>query len=302
MADRLDGVMTFVQVVEAGSFAVAAERLNLTRSAVGKVIARLETRLGVRLIHRTTRSQSLTEDGQAYYERCVRALAELEAAEAELEGGRRTPRGRLRVSLPLAFGQLCVAPVLMNLARRHPKLQIDMSFSDRMVDLVEEGFDLAVRIGELRDSASLAARRLGVQYTSIGAAPSYLAQHSMPSSLDEMDGRDGIVYARAGALVPWDLHDEQSGQVKRVKIRPQLSMDDVQAIASAAIAGFGLARIPSWLLARYVKTGELVLVKGRCSLPPQDIHVVWPQTRYMASKTRCAIDALVAGIPALIED
>ena len=301
MTDRLDGVATFVQVVEAGSFALAAERLNLTRSAVGKVIARLETRLGVRLIHRTTRSQSLTEDGQAYYERCVRALAELEAAEAELEGGRRAPRGRLRVSLPLAFGQLCVAPVLMNLARRHPKLQIDMSFSDRMVDLVEEGFDLAVRIGELRDSTSLAARRLGVQYTSIGAAPSYLVRYGMPVSLDEMDGRDGIVYARGGALVPWDLHDE-AGQVKRVKINPQLSMDDVQAIAAAAIAGFGLARIPSWLLARYVKSGELVLVKGRCSLPPQEINVVWPQTRYMASKVRCAIDALVAEIPALIDE
>ena len=254
-----------------------------------------------RCTDRTTRSQSLTEDGQAYYERCVRALAELEAAEAELEGGRRAPRGRLRVSLPLAFGQLCVAPVLMNLARRHPGLHIDMSFSDRMVDLVEEGFDLAVRIGELRDSTSLAARHLGVQYTSIGAAPSWLAQHGMPVSLDDMEGRDGIVYARAGVPVPWDLHDE-AGAVKRVKVRPQLSMDDVQAIASAAIAGFGLARIPSWLLARYVKTGELALVKGRCSLLPQEINVVWPHTRYMASKVRCAIDELVAEIPALIDE
>lgn len=301
MTDRLDGVATFVQVVEAGSFALAAERLNLTRSAVGKVIARLETRLGVRLIHRTTRSQSLTEDGQAYYERCVRALAELEAAEAELEGGRRAPRGRLRVSLPLAFGQLCVAPVLMNLTRRHPKLQIDMSFSDRMVDLVEEGFDLAVRIGELRDSTSLAARRLGAQYTSVGAAPSYLARHGMPASLDEMHGLEGIVYARGGALAQWDFLDDE-GQPMRVNINPHLSMDDVQAIAAAAIAGFGLARLPSWLLARYVKSGELALVKGCCSLPPLEINVVWPQTRYMASKVRCAIDALVEEIPALIQE
>ena len=106
---------------------------------------------------------------------------------------------------------------------------------------------------------------------------------------------------RGGALVPWDLHDD-NGQVKRVKVEPQLSMDDVQAIASAAIAGFGLARLPSWLLARYVKTGELVLVKGRCILPPQEINIVWAQTRYMTSKVRCAIDSLVAEIPALIEE
>jgi len=231
----------------------------------------------------------------------VRALAELDAAEAELDGGRRAPRGRLRVSLPLAFGQLCAAPVLMQLARQHPQLQIDMSFSDRMVDLVEEGFDLAVRIGDLRDSASLAARRLGVQYTSIGASPAWLARHGMPRTLDDIDGRDGIMYARAGAPVTWDLLDD-TGEVKRVAVRPQLSMDDVQAIASAAIAGFGLARIPSWLLARYVKTGELVLVRGCCSLPPQEINVVWPQSRYMPSKTRCAIDALVAGIPSMLHE
>ncbi|SAK53203.1 LysR family transcriptional regulator [Caballeronia ptereochthonis] len=300
MNERLNGVETFVQVVEAGSFALAADRLNLTRSAVGKIIARLETRLGVRLIHRTTRSQSLTEDGQAYYERCVRALTELDAAEAELDGGRRMPRGRLRVSLPLAFGQLCAAPVLMDLVQAHPQLQIDMSFTDRMVDLVDEGFDLAVRIGELRDSASLAARRLGVQHTCICASPAYLARHGTPDTLDDLNGHAGVVYSRAGMLLPWDLRDEE-GRVKRVDIRARVSLDDVQAIASAAVAGFGLARIPSWLLARYLKTGELVLVRGQCSLPPQEINVVWPQTRYMPSKTRCAIDALVAGIPALID-
>jgi DNA-binding transcriptional LysR family regulator len=123
----------------------------------------------------------------------------------------------------------------------------------------------------------------------------------MPASLDAMHGRDGIVYARGGALAPWDFQDDE-GRPKRVNINPYLSMDDVQAIAAAAIAGYGLARLPSWLLARYVKSGELALVKGRCSLPPLEINVVWPQTRYMASKVRCAIDALVVEIPALIDE
>ncbi|WP_233496858.1 LysR family transcriptional regulator [Dyella sp. AtDHG13] len=301
MDDKLDGIATFVQVVEAGSFAVAAERLNLTRSAVGKIIARLEARLGTRLLQRTTRAQNLTEDGQAYYDCCVRALAELDAAEVMLEGGRQQPRGRLRVSLPIAFGHLCAAPVLMELARQHPGLSVDMSFSDRRVDLIEEGFDLALRIGELRDSSSLSARRLGLQYMSIGASPAYIARHGMPTQLHELEAHATIAYSRAGVAAPWDMRDD-AGHTTRVRIQPQLSTDDVQMIATAAIAGFGLARMPSWLLARYVKTGELVTVKGRCSQAPQDIHVVWPTTRYMPSKTRFAIDALVAAIPALLDD
>ncbi|WP_199096553.1 LysR family transcriptional regulator [Dyella sp. ASV21] len=301
MDDRLDGVATFVQVVEAGSFAVAAERLNLTRSAVGKIIARLEARLGARLLQRTTRAQSLTEDGQAYYDYCVRALAELDAAEAMLEGGRQQPQGRLRVSVPIAFGHLCAAPVLMELARRYPSLRIDVSFTDRVVDLIEEGFDLAVRIGELRDSTSLAARKLGVQYVSIGASPSYVAEHGIPTAWDDLERHAIVAHSRAGVTTPWDLRETQ-GHIRRLQIQPQLSMDDVTAIAAAAIAGFGLARLPSWLLARHIKTGELVQVKDRCNLAPQDIHVVWPKTRYMPSKTRCAIDALVAAIPAMLDN
>lgn len=194
MTDRLDGVAVFVQVIEAGSFTLAAERMNLTRSAIGKVIARLEARLGVHLLHRTTRSQTLTEAGQAYYDRCVRALAELDAAEAELESGHREPRGRLKVSVPIAFGHLCVAPVLFGLAQKHPNLQIDISFTDRAVDLVEENIDLAVRIGDLHDSTSLVARRIGVQDTSIAAAPSYLARRGTPVEIDDFEGHAGIAY------------------------------------------------------------------------------------------------------------
>jgi DNA-binding transcriptional LysR family regulator len=139
-------------VAEAGSFTLAAERMHLTRSAIGKVIAKLEARLGTRLLHRATRTQTLTEAGRAYYDRCVRALAELEAAEAELESGHGEPRGRLRVSVPLAFGHHCVAPILFRLASQHLELQIDISYTDRTtVDLVEQHIDLAVRIGELRD-------------------------------------------------------------------------------------------------------------------------------------------------------
>jgi DNA-binding transcriptional LysR family regulator len=173
--EQLNGIATFVQAVESGSFALAAHRMRVTRSAVGKSIARLEHSLGVRLFHRTTRRLNLTEDGQVFYERCVRALAEIDAAEAALDNGRRAPVGRLRVSVPVLFGRHCVAPVLSKLAHQYGGLKVEISFSDRIVDLVEEGFDLAVRIGTLTDSASLAARRLGTERMGIYAAPSYLA-------------------------------------------------------------------------------------------------------------------------------
>ncbi|KND56995.1 Transcriptional regulator, LysR family [Candidatus Burkholderia verschuerenii] len=257
--DKLSGVATFIKVVEAGSFALAAERLDLTRSAVGKSIARLETRLGVRLLHRTTRSQALTDEGQGYYERCLRALAELEAAEADLEAGRLEPRGRLRVSVPLALGHFCVPPVLFDLARRHPQLQIDISFGDRRVDLIEEGFDLAVRIGALPDSPTLVARRLGMQHVSFGASPAYLEEHGTPRTLDDLEAHRGIGLSVAGTVVSWDV-TEPDGRPRRVPLRPQLSMDDIQAVAGAVIDGHGIAWLPCWLLARYVRSGHLVAV------------------------------------------
>ncbi|VVD95775.1 LysR family transcriptional regulator [Pandoraea communis] len=296
MIGKLDGVDVFVQVVEAGSFTEAAERLHITRSAVGKVVTRLEARLGTRLLHRTTRNQALTEAGRAYYDRCVRALAELHAGEAELESGASEPRGRLRVSAPTAFGHRCVAPVLFALTRKHPELQVHISFSDRAVDLVEEGFDLAVRIGDVGGAGRLASRRIGVQNQSIGAAPSYLAQHGAPVAVEDFARHVGVTYARAGAVMPWTVL-EPDGMAKALPICGQLSMDDVQAIADAGRDGLGLVQLPCWLLSHYVTTGELVAVRERCAARPLDIHVVWPDTPYLPSKTRFAIEALATQIP-----
>ncbi|HDR9509026.1 LysR family transcriptional regulator [Burkholderia cepacia] len=300
MTDRLDGVTTFVQVVESGSFALAAERLDMTRSAVGKAVARLEKRLGARLLQRTTRSQSLTDDGQAYYDRCVRALAELEAAEADLDCGRNEARGKLRLSVPLAFGHHCVTPIVLDLARTYPHLRIDVSITDRFVDLVEEGIDLAVRIGTLADSTSLAVRRLGTQYGSLGAAPSYLARYGMPKSLDDLKHHRTIAYSRSGVPQPWDLR-APDGSTVRVDMQHQLSFDDVQAIAAAGASGFGIAWLPSWLLDYYVKRGEMAVVLDRCFVCEGDIHAIWPKTRYLPRKTRCVIDALAQAIPPMIE-
>ncbi|MCW7538440.1 LysR family transcriptional regulator [Aquabacterium sp. A7-Y] len=299
MNDRLSGIDVFVQAVEAGSFSLAAERLLLTRSAVAKTIARLEQRLGTRLFHRTTRSQSLTDDGQAFFERCVRALGELEAGEAELDSGRREPSGRLRVSAPVVFGRHCVAPLLLQLAARHPRLDIEMHFSDRVVDLVDDGYDLAVRIGPLPDSSSLAARRLGQQRMGICAAPSYLARHGRPANFDELSHHTGILYHRADGDKPWRVQHED-GQTREVRVQGRVRLDDLQAIADAAVAGVGLAWLPCWLMAPHLGSGALELVFSSRRVASVDIQAVWPQSRYLTAKTRVAIDTLVEGIPALL--
>ncbi|OIR03309.1 HTH-type transcriptional regulator DmlR [mine drainage metagenome] len=296
MSDRLKGISAFVEAVEAGSFALAAERMRLTRSAVGKSIARLEQRLGVRLFQRTTRSQSLTEDGHAYYERCVRALAELDAGALALDSGKSEPVGRLRVSVPVLFGRHCVAPVLLALGSQYPKLVIEISFNDHVVDMVEEGYDLAVRIGKLPDSSTLVARRLGTQRMVICASPSYLSQHGIPTSIEDLSKHVGIAYGRSGRITPWVVK-ESAGQELNPQVDIRLMFDDLQAITDAAVAGLGLAWLPCWLMAKHARAGELEMVLNCDNVLPAEIYAVWPQSHYLPTKTRTAIDALAAEIP-----
>src|SRR5262245_11165465 len=293
--DRMQGIDVFVQAAEAGSFALAAERMRVTRSAIAKSIAKLEQRVGTRLFHRTTRKQTLTEHGQAYYERCKRALAEIDAAEAIFDDGRREPAGRLRVSAPVIFGRHYVAPILTALVDRHTRLSIELSFSDRVVDLVEEGFDLAVRIGPLRDSTSLTARLLVADRYVMCASPSYLKQRGSPQAPDDFAGHAGIFYLTRGTDTGWQMRDA-SGKLKDLRVEKRLSFDDVQAIADAAIGGAGIARLPRWLVAPYLRSGELVLLPDTGGIAESEIHAVWPHTRYLPSKTRAAIDALAREI------
>lgn len=296
MNERLNGINVFVHAVEAGSFSAAAVRLHQTRSAVAKAIARLEERLGVRLFHRTTRSQSLTEAGESYYERCVRALAELDAGEACIGSGRSEPTGRLRISVPVLFGRQFVAPLMLELARRYPKLELDISFSDRVVDLIDEGFDIGLRVGPLADSSTLAARRLGQQRMLICAAPSYLARHGRPAQLDDVTRHDGILYARGRLVKAWEI--ATPGERPRDLLPVQrLMFDDLQVIADAAASGMGLVWLPCWLVAPYVKRGELEVLFDCGELEASQMHLVWPHTPYMPAKLRVAIDTLLEVTP-----
>lgn len=296
MNERLNGIHVFVHAVEAGSFSSAATRLHLTRSAVTKTIARLEDRLGVRLFHRTTRSQSLTDAGQAYYEHCARAIAELDAGEATVGTGRHEPTGRLRISVPVLFGRQFVAPLMMELARRYPQLVIDVSFNDRVVDLIDEGFDIGLRVGPLADSTTLAARPLGPQRMLICAAPSYLQQHGRPDGEQDIARHAGILYTRGRTVKQWEI-GAAGGKARTVMPIQRMLLDDLQAIADAAVAGLGLAWLPCWLMSPYVNRGELEVLFDCGEMEASQMHLVWPHSPHMPAKLRVAIDTLLEVAP-----
>ncbi|SEA53136.1 LysR substrate-binding domain-containing protein [Acidovorax soli] len=305
MNERLQGIEAFAAAVEAGSFALAASRLGRTRSAVGKSIARLEQRLAVRLFHRTTRSQSLTDDGQAYYERCRRALDELVAADAAIEAGRHAPVGTLRMSMPALFGRVCIAPLLLDLARDHEGLRLDLQFSDRRVDLVEERVDLAIRSGPLTDSSTLAARLLGHQWMGLYAAPGYLARHGRPAHwqalVDTAGSHRFACYGHDEQRPPsWPYHDGATGELREFEVPARVRCDSLEVLAASAEAGLDITRIPQWLAAPAVAAGTLVKLFDEAQPYGYALHAVWPSTRTLPHRTRVVIDTLAARLPALL--
>jgi DNA-binding transcriptional LysR family regulator len=297
--DRLTSMAVFVKAVDLGSFAAAAAALELSGPMVGKHVRFLEERLGARLLNRTTRRQSLTEFGRAYYERCRLVLAEAEAADALAADRLSEPRGKLRVTMPVLFGRRCVAPILLDLAQRYPALELDLSFGDPITDLAEGGHDLAIRTGDLEDKAGVIARRVARQRMVVCASPAYLERHGMPRRLEELGNHHAIIYRRSGRIRPWLF--PRDGQ-RPIEIMPagRLRLDDLDAIAEAAASGMGLAWLPCWLIRERIRTGALVRV-----LPDQpeflyDGYALWPQTPHLAPKVRVAVDALAAALPRLI--
>ncbi|SOY58588.1 putative TRANSCRIPTION REGULATOR PROTEIN, LysR [Cupriavidus taiwanensis] len=297
--DRLAGITAFVAAAQAGSFALAAARLGLTRSAVGKAIARLEARVGARLFVRTTRSLALTDDGQAFYERCAQALEDLDAAQHMLEAGRGAVAGRVRVSAPVVFGRHHVAPLLLELADRHPQLRLEGNFTDRLVDFADDGIDLAIRSGRLPDSDALVARPLGMQAMVLCAAPAYLRRHGAPASVGELASHQCLVYLHGSQPVPWSLAGADGNPVQP-GLSQRLGFDDIDTLAMAALRGAGVANLPLWLVRAPLQQGTLARVLPHASVSRTPMHLVWPRTRFLPSKLRVTIDLLVAALPAVL--
>lgn len=296
--DRLIGIEEFVAVVDAGSFSAAAERLNLSRSAVGKTIARLEERLGTRLCQRTTRSFKLTDDGHSFYEHCQVILTAVDAAETVITSGKDNVSGRLRLSLPVLFGRRCVAPVLFDLARQYPSLRFKVSFTDRPVDLVAEGYDLVVRNAGLPDTTNLAAKRIARQRMTVCASPSYLAAHGTPRTIDHITSHQAVLYGQDGNIRSWLFPNGKKG-FDTAKTTSRIILDDLEAVTDAAVRGMGIAWLPCWLIREHVEAGKLVILLPDVEHMIFDTHAVWPKQPYMPTRIRVLIDALAATLPGM---
>ncbi|MBP1887711.1 LysR family transcriptional regulator [Sinorhizobium mexicanum] len=302
--DRLASMAVFVKAVDLGSFAAAASALELSGPMVGKHVRFLEERLGVRLLNRTTRRQSLTDFGRAYYERCRVVLAEAEAADALAADHLSEPRGRLRVTMPALFGRRCVVPILLKLAERYPALELDLSFSDNFADLAGDGYDLAIRSlgagsGNLDDRAGTIMRRVARHHMVICGSPSYLDRHGRPRQIEDLGSHQGIIYSRSGRVHPW-LFPRDDGAPAEVTPLNRLRLDDLDAIADAAVAGMGLAWLPGWLVRERIRAGALVPLLSDQPGLHYDNYALWLQTPHLPLKVRYAVDALAARLPTLM--
>ncbi|CAG9226941.1 Transcriptional regulator, LysR family [Paraburkholderia tropica] len=289
---RFDGIAEFVLAAQLQSFTAAGLQLGVTSSAIGKSVSRLERRLGIKLLHRTTRRLSLTSEGEIYLGSCLRVMEDLDDTEDSLSTGQPEPRGQLRVTLPGAFGRRHIAPALLALARQYPQLDLTITFGDRTVDMVSEGIDLAVRIGDLKDDAELVARRLGEQYLVICASPDYLRKHGPVDGKAALLEHDCIVGWRRGARSTWLLRGPQ-GALEEQEIRVRHELGDGEMMVQGVLDGCGLSQLPTWLVHEHLQSGRLVTVLDAFAGGGMPIHVIRPRTRYVQPKVRVVSDALM---------
>lgn len=288
--EHLTAMAVFARVVEEGSFSEAARSLGLSKSAVSKQVGRIEDRLGTRLLNRTTRQLSLTEAGTAFYEGCRQMVQDAETAEAAVTHLAGAPRGTLRVNAPMSFGQLHVAPALPDFLARYPELSVEMQLNDRTVDLVEEGYDLAVRIGSLPDS-SLIARRLAPMRQIVCAAPDYLDQHGRPTHPRELKRHECLIYSYLAWGHEWRFKGAE-GEI-RVPLDGRLEINNGDALLSVARRGFGIAMLPSFLAAEDLHAGRLEAVLADwCRHEAGAVYAVFPASRNLSPKVRVFVDYL----------
>lgn len=290
--DRLAGIEAFVRVVESGSFVRAAERLAVSTSALSQRVADLEEHLATRLLNRTTRRLSLTESGQAFFERAVSLLADLEEAEALASSAAASPRGTLKITCATAIGVQRLAPAIARFALRHPALRFEVAAADRIVDLVDEGFDLALRIGTI-GSDQLVARKLGEMRLLMCASPAYLQRRGTPHTPADLAQHDLLSYAYSRNARAWALRGPAGEQIE-VRANGSLHANNGEMLVAAAVAGHGIVLEPDFHVARALADGSLVPVLPGYDGGGGDIWAVYPSRRHLSAKVRLFVEHLVA--------
>ncbi|MFM9816849.1 UNVERIFIED_CONTAM: LysR family transcriptional regulator [Spiribacter pallidus] len=290
--DRAAEMHMFVRAVDKGSFSAAARDLDLTPSAVSKQIRRLEDRLGVRLFNRTTRRVSLTEVGHAYYDRCSRIIQEIEEAEEAVTALNENPRGTLRVAATVAFGRVEVLPRINEFLDRYPDLNIEFELTDRQVDLIEEGIDVAIQWREQMEDPSLIARRLCVNRRIICAAPSYIEQFGKPTTPEALLDHNCLTLYEVSQFNDWAFEDAKKGH-RVLHVGGNFRANTADALYEAALAGVGLARLSTWLVMPAIRRGELVPVLPQYPHESSAYFLLYPHRRHLSRKVRAFVDFLV---------
>ena len=288
---NIQQVVAFAAAARNGSFAKAARELSQTPSTIAKSIGRLESQLGVKLFHRTTRQVSLTADGQQLFSQCQRILDEVELLRSAAAGARGEPSGLLRIEAPLTYGKRVVLPVLAKLLERHPRLRIDARLSDQVSDVIREGLDAAIRTGTLGDSR-LVARQIGQQSLVVCASPAYLERHGTPRIPADLGQHQCLLFRMpsSGRDRPWQFRID--GDIVEVQPESRLRLGDGEALVDAAIAGLGIAQVPDYMAADAHGAGRVVEVLREFRAPPIPISVVYPTSRMLPPRVRVLIDAL----------
>lgn len=288
--DRFDDLQAFVAVVEAGSFTAAADRLDVAKSAISRRVSGLEERLGVQLLRRTTRRLNLTDTGQSFYERSARILADLDEAEAAVGQEHGELRGNLRVALPMSFGLRHMSMPIAEFNRRHPRVTFDLNFNDRRIDLVEEGVDVAIRIGRLADS-TLIARRLFEVRTVLCASPDYLERRGTPKTPDDLLDHDCLGYSNLPDPGHWVCSDS-SGERHTVSVHVVMTASSGDFLCAAAAEGLGIALQPTFIAGDAIGRGELLPILTDYDWPVSPAYAIYPPTRHLSYRVREFIDFL----------
>jgi len=289
--DRLAAMQVFAQVVEAGTFAKAAERLAVSTSAASRHVAELEAHLQTRLLNRTTRRVSLTESGRAFYERTVQLLADLAEAEQEASSAAVVPRGTIRLTTSVNFGVRHVAPAIAVFLAEHREVRFDVSLSDRIVDLVEEGFDLAIRIGAPAGD-NLVARKLGETRLVPCASPDYLAEHGAPKTPEDLAAHNCFTYEYVSPRHVWRFRD-RSGAERSVRVGGRLHSNNGDLLAEAAASGAGIVFEPAFIVGPDVRAGRLVPLLQDFVPPPVPIYALYPSRKHLSAKVRRFVEFLI---------
>lgn len=287
---QLEDMTVFIRVIDAGGISRAAEQLGIAKSAVSRRLVDLETRLGIRLLNRTTRTSSLTEAGRSFYERSIKIIDDVAELNALAKDSDTRLEGTINLAAPLSFGLSHLAPAIDDFLSLHPELSININFSDRQVNLIEEGLDLAVRIADLKDS-SLIARKLSAIKTQLCANPDYLKKQGTPQSINELNHHQLLHYNLSDTST-WKLTDQQGDQ-HLIPVKAKIQANNGDFLKDMAIAGHGIIMLPTFISWKAIASGELVPILSDYKTPELNAYAIYPQTRYLSQRTRILIDFLV---------